>query len=95
MHIQAGYQQRKRKEAEMVDDPTKKSALDPQDLLSAGRAFNYDQFTLVPRVISTLAHRAEAQPTVQLGHFRLTLPLLGSPMPDVCGADCSQREAKC
>lgn len=64
--------------------------MDRQQLLEAGIAFNYDQFTLVPRVISTLAHRAEAQPAIQLGSFHLTLPLIGSPMPDVCGAEMCQ-----
>ncbi len=56
-------------------------------LLEAGFAFNYDDLALVPRVVSTLAHRADAQPATHFGPFRLALPLLGSPMPDVCGAD--------
>lgn len=50
-------------------------------------AFDYDQITLVPRVASTLAHRADAVPTVRLGSTLLQAPLLGSPMPDVCGVD--------
>ena len=54
-------------------------------LLESGLAFNYDQLTLVPRVVSTLHHRADARPEVQLGPFQLDLPLIGSPMPDVCG----------
>jgi len=54
-------------------------------LLESRMAFNYDDLTLVPRVISTLHHRADARPEVQLGPFQLTLPLVGSPMPDVCG----------
>jgi IMP dehydrogenase len=56
-------------------------------LLEAGFAFNYDHLTLVPRTVSTLQHRAEAQPEINFGPFRLALPLIGSPMPDVCGAE--------
>ena len=54
-------------------------------LLESGLAFNYDDLTLVPRVVSTLHHRADARPEIQLGPFGLALPLVGSPMPDVCG----------
>jgi IMP dehydrogenase len=57
------------------------------NLLEAGIVFNYDQLTLVSRVVSTLAHRSEAQPKVGFGPFNLSLPLIGSPMPDVCGAE--------
>ncbi len=56
-------------------------------LLEAGFAFDYEQLTLVPRVVSTLPHRADARPEVQFGPARLTIPLLGSPMPDVCGTE--------
>src|SRR5919204_2727525 len=58
-----------------------------QDLLSAGYAFDFDQLTLAPRVVSTLSTRAEADPAVDFGSFRLRIPLLGSPMPDVCGTE--------
>ncbi len=54
-------------------------------LLESRMAFNYDDLTLVPRVVSTLHHRADARPEIQLGPFKLALPLVGSPMPDVCG----------
>ncbi|HZT99193.1 MAG TPA: IMP dehydrogenase, partial [Ktedonobacteraceae bacterium] len=56
-------------------------------LLESGLAFNYDSLTLVARVVSTLQHRAEAQPETRFGPFSLALPLIGSPMPDVCGAE--------
>src|SRR3989440_3473176 len=56
-------------------------------LLESGLAFNYDSLTLVSRVVSTLQHRAEAQPEMRFGPFSLALPLIGSPMPDVCGAE--------
>jgi IMP dehydrogenase/GMP reductase len=54
-------------------------------LLESGFAFNYDHLTLVPRIVSTLQHRADARPEMRLGPFHLGLPLIGSPMPDVCG----------
>src|SRR6266516_1905851 len=59
-------------------------------LLESGFAFNYDQLTLVPRVVSTLQHRADAQPEMRLGPFQLALPLIGSPMPDVFGEKMCQ-----
>ncbi len=49
------------------------------------RAFDYDDISLVPRLASTLAHRAEADPSTSIGRLRLRLPLAASPMPDVCG----------
>jgi IMP dehydrogenase len=54
------------------------------------RAFDFDDVSLVPRVRSTLAHRMEALPEVDFGPVRLTIPLIGSPMPDVCGVDMCQ-----
>lgn len=53
----------------------------------SGTAFDYDDVTLVPRVRSTLAHRSDARPAAQFGPLSLDLPLLGSPMPDVCGVE--------
>jgi IMP dehydrogenase len=50
-------------------------------------AFDYDHVSLVPRVASTMLHRADASPEVQLGPRRLTIPLLAAPMPDVCGPE--------
>lgn len=58
-----------------------------EELLGAGYAFDYDHLTLAPRVVSTLSRRAEAQPCVELGPLHLDVPLLGSPMPDVCGKE--------
>lgn len=53
-------------------------------------AFDYDHITLVPRRASTLPHRSDANPEVQFGPARLRMPLLGAPMPDVCGVEmCS------
>jgi IMP dehydrogenase len=64
-----------------------KPGADVSSLLEAAFAFNYDHLTLVPRLVSTLQHRAEARPEMQFGPFRLALPLIGSPMPDVCGEE--------
>ena len=50
-------------------------------------AFDYDDVSLVPRVVSTLAHRLDAEPAVDFGPVRLALPIIGAPMPDVCGAE--------
>lgn len=50
-------------------------------------AFDFDHLSLVPRVASSMAHRADARPDVQLGLRRLTVPMLGAPMPDVCGPE--------
>jgi IMP dehydrogenase len=64
--------------------------LQKHKLLEAGFAFDYNHVSLVPRVISTLQHRADTSPEVKLGDCRLRLPLIGSPMSDVCGTEmCS------
>src|SRR6266487_6070141 len=67
-----------------------RSEVSVSNLLESGFAFNYDHLTLVPRIVSTLQHRADAQPEIRLGPFQLTLPLIGSPMPDVCGEKMCQ-----
>jgi len=66
------------------------SAVGVSSLLESGFAFNYDHLTLVPRIVSTLQHRADARPEMQFGPFQLALPLIGSPMPDVCGGEMCQ-----
>ena len=48
-------------------------------------AFDYDHLSLAPRHASGLPHRADARPGVSLGPAVLEVPLVGSPMPDVCG----------
>ena len=58
------------------------------DLLSTtATAFDYDDLTLIPRRPSTLLHRADASPDVIVGPAHLRVPMIGSPMPDVCGLD--------
>ena len=65
-----------------------------EGLPEAPRAFDYDDVSLVPRLASSLAHRADAHPEVSLGPAHLTVPLLGSPMPDVCGVEMCQALAE-
>jgi IMP dehydrogenase len=47
--------------------------------------FDYDDISLVPALVSSLPHRADARPHVSFGPVGLEVPLLASPMPDVCG----------
>lgn len=61
--------------------------MNAHQLLEIGFAFDYDHISLVPRVVSTLQHRADARPEVSFGSYRLRLPLIGSPMSDVCGTE--------
>jgi IMP dehydrogenase/GMP reductase len=56
-------------------------------LTEAPVAFDYDDISLIPRHASTLPHRSDARPDVQLGPAALEVPLVGSPMPDVCGTE--------
>src|SRR5579864_3927335 len=60
-------------------------APDVRSLTRAGTAFDYDDVTLIPRLPSTLAHRSDAVPDTAFGPVALRVPLIGSPMPDVCG----------
>ncbi len=62
--------------------------LDTSDrALRAPFTFDYDDISLVPRRASSLPHRSDARPTVDLGPVSLTVPIVGSPMPDVCGPE--------
>src|SRR5438132_4217800 len=70
-----------------VAQPLIHSVAPAADTAGESRAFDYDDVTLVPRVASTLAHRAEAEPHVAVGPARLLVPLIGSPMPDVFGVE--------
>jgi IMP dehydrogenase/GMP reductase len=63
-------------------------------LFETSMALDYDNLTLVPRIASTLLHRADAQPETRFGPVRMALPLLGSPMPDVCGQEMCQALAR-
>ena len=57
-------------------------------------AFDYDDISLVPRQASELLHRSEASPQVVVGLAVLQVPLVGSPMPDVCGEEMCLALAK-
>jgi len=50
-------------------------------------AFDYDHLSMVPRTASSLTHRADADPSVRVGPLTLGMPLVGAPMPDVCGPE--------
>lgn len=56
--------------------------------------FDYDHFSLAPRVISEVAHRGDAKPEVDFGPICLRLPVLGSPMPDVVGVEMARALAQ-
>ena len=61
---------------------------------AAPRAFDYDDISLVPRRASTLLHRADARPEVQVGPATLRIPLVAAPMPDVCGWEMCEELAR-
>ena len=56
-------------------------------LAEAPLAFDYDDISLTPRHASGLLHRSDAHPDVQIGAVTLEVPIVGSPMPDVCGPE--------
>jgi IMP dehydrogenase len=47
-------------------------------------AYGFSNIGLVPRVVSTLEHRSEADTSVELWGIKLQIPLVATPMPDVC-----------
>jgi IMP dehydrogenase len=57
-------------------------------------AFDYDHISLAPRVVSEIAHRSDVCAEVEVGPIKLQLPILGSPMPDVCGTDMARALAQ-
>lgn len=65
--------------------PPRRSPVDRA--FEAPLTFDYDDISLVPRRASSLPHRSDARPTVALGPVSLEVPILGSPMPDVCGPE--------
>ena len=48
---------------------------------------NYDQISLIPRVVSSLEHRAEADTSVQFGPVKLSIPLIAAPMKSVTNGE--------
>jgi len=57
-------------------------------------AFDYDHISLAPRVVSEIAHRSDVSSEATVGPITLRLPILGSPMPDVCGTDMARALAQ-
>jgi IMP dehydrogenase len=53
----------------------------------AAPAIDFSNLSLVPRTVSSIGHRAEVDCRVALGSVTLDVPLIGSPMPDVCGPE--------
>jgi len=48
---------------------------------------SYDNVTLVPRVVSDVKSREDVDTSVSICNVKLDVPIIASPMPDVCGAD--------
>jgi IMP dehydrogenase len=71
----------------MVETLAGPSGAGVETLSRTATAFDYDDITLIPRRPSTLIHRADATPDVTVGPALLHVPMIGSPMPDVCGPD--------
>jgi IMP dehydrogenase len=69
----------------MTAGPLLRAHVDPLGDLPV--AFDFDHLSLVPRLASSLTHRADAAPEARVGHLLLQVPLLGAPMPDVCGPE--------
>jgi IMP dehydrogenase len=53
--------------------------------LDGSAALDFANLTLVPRTVSSITSRASVRSEVALGGAVLRGPLIGSPMPDVCG----------
>jgi len=56
--------------------------------------YTFDNITLVPRRLSTVEHRAEAETMVVFCGLSLDIPLVASPMPDVCDGRMAARLAE-
>lgn len=50
-------------------------------------AIDFSNLSLVPRTFSSIGHRADVDCRVAFGPAALEVPLVGSPMPDVCGPE--------
>jgi hypothetical protein len=55
---------------------------------------NYDNVTLVPRVVSSLESRSEADTSIIFCGVRLEVPAIATPMPDVCNGEMAKTLAK-
>lgn len=55
------------------------------------RWLGYDQISLIPTQVSTLLHRADADTSVQFGPWKLQVPIIAAPMPDVSNGQMAKR----
>lgn len=53
----------------------------------AAPAIDFSNLSLVPRTVSSIGHRADVHCGVAVGPAALEIPIVGSPMPDVCGPE--------
>jgi IMP dehydrogenase len=66
----------------------------PGDLRDMPPALDFANVALVPRTVSSVTSRASARHDVAVGPLMLAGPLIGSPMPDVCGPEMCRTLAK-
>jgi GMP reductase len=52
---------------------------------------SYDDVSLIPTHVSSLTHRAEADTSVQFGPWKLGVPIIAAPMPDVSNGVMAKR----
>jgi IMP dehydrogenase/GMP reductase len=55
------------------------------------RWLTYDDISLIPTHVSSLEHRAEADTSVQFGPWKLQVPIIAAPMPDVSNGAMARR----
>lgn len=55
------------------------------------KKLDYSDINLIPRIISTLKSRNEADTSVKFGDITLQLPIIASPMRDVCDGKVAQK----
>ena len=56
--------------------------------------YTFDNMALIPRHLSTIEHRSEAVTNVHFCGADLTVPIVASPMPDVCDGKMAKRLAE-
>ena len=50
-------------------------------------SFGYDKICLIPRLKSTLPSRDNTDTSINFANYKITCPIIASPMPDVCESD--------
>lgn len=55
---------------------------------------NFDDVDLIPRVISTIDSRDGLDTSVQFGDIKLSIPIIASPMKDVCNGNIANKMNK-